>query len=65
MMETFVKIDNGHSYGSWKDVKNWCNYVYNKTHNMDHELINYSIKSNWVGYKKSLHLQLASKFPKV
>ena len=30
-------------YGSWKDIKYFCNYVKNKTNNEDHFLIKYAI----------------------
>jgi hypothetical protein len=37
--------DNGktHQYGSWKDIKYFCNYCHNKMCDVDHPLIQYAI----------------------
>ena len=32
-----------HPYGSWKDIKFFCQYCYTKTSNKEHPLINYAI----------------------
>jgi len=36
-------ISNGHQYGSWNDVKYFCNYVKELTQNRDHPMIEYAI----------------------
>ena len=36
--------DNVHQYGSWKDIKYFCNFVLNKTLTKDHALIQFGIK---------------------
>jgi hypothetical protein len=33
-----------HQYGCWKDIKYLCQYVYNKTGDYDHPIINYCIE---------------------
>jgi len=35
---------NKHQYGSWSDVKYFCDFVLRITNNPDHELINYAIE---------------------
>lgn len=40
--KNFVKITNEHPYGSWKDVKYFCNYVLEKTADRKHPLIIYA-----------------------
>jgi hypothetical protein len=40
-LEKFVLLDNDHPYGSWKDIKYFCNYVSAKTKNQSHPLIQY------------------------
>lgn len=41
-LEKFVLLDKEHPYGSWKDMKYFCNYVLAKTNNTAHPLINYA-----------------------
>jgi len=41
-LEKFVLLDQDHPYGSWKDMKYLCNYVFQKTKNQDHPLINFA-----------------------
>lgn len=41
--ETKCVLENYHPYGSWKDIKYFCNYIREKTGNADHELINVAI----------------------
>lgn len=36
-------VNEEHAYGSWKDIKYLCNYVYEKTQNKKHPLIVHSI----------------------
>ena len=35
---------NKHQFGSWSDVKYFCDFVFRTTNNPDHELINYAIE---------------------
>ena len=43
-LETFVKRkDQEHPYGSWKDIKYFCNFILKKTLSKDHPLIKYGI----------------------
>ena len=35
--------DNIQGYGSWSDIKRFSQYIYDKTNNIDHNLINYMI----------------------
>ena len=40
----FVLHENNiHPYGSWKDIKLFCNYIKKRTNNEDHPLILYSM----------------------
>ena len=41
-LDKFVLMDNEHPYGSWKDMKYFCNYVRLKTKNDNHPLIDYA-----------------------
>ena len=44
-LESFVKrADKEHPYGSWKDIKYFCNFVFDKTLTKDHALIQFGIK---------------------
>lgn len=46
-LETLVKFGDdkdAHQYGSWKDLKYFCQYCLDRTKNLDHELIVHSIK---------------------
>jgi len=40
----FVKIDENMPYGSWKDIKKICQYVLEKTNDIQHPLILYGIE---------------------
>jgi hypothetical protein len=42
ILELFVKIDNEHPYGSWKDIKYFCDYCKMKT-DENHPLILYAM----------------------
>lgn len=37
-----LRENNEHPFGSWKDVKYFCEYIKQHTHNTDHPLINYA-----------------------
>ena len=41
-LEKFVLLDSEHPYGSWKDMKYFCNYVIKKTNNLQHQLIEHA-----------------------
>ena len=41
-LDKFVLLDKEHPYGSWKDMKYFCNYVRMKTNNDSHPLIDYA-----------------------
>jgi hypothetical protein len=41
-LEKFVLLDKEHPYGSWKDMKYFCNYVIDKTNNEEHPLVEYA-----------------------
>ena len=44
-LRCFVQLDDGsHPYGSWKDIKYFCNYCINSGLNEDHQLIQYSLE---------------------
>jgi hypothetical protein len=45
-LKCFVYIDdkNTHPYGSWKDIKYFCNYVRKETQNNEHSLIKYAFE---------------------
>jgi hypothetical protein len=45
-LKCFVYIDekNTHPYGSWKDIKYFCNYIRKETKNNEHPLIKYAIE---------------------
>lgn len=66
-----------HPYGSWKDVKYFCDYVYRRTHDETHELIQYAsallvnqIKYDYKNYclnlsgssEDEIHVSLAAKW---
>lgn len=38
MIESFVNMENQHPLGSWKDLKNLNNLIYEKTHNLGNEI---------------------------
>lgn len=40
----FVRLDNTHPYGSWKDVKYFCNYIVEKTGDKNHKLIEHACR---------------------
>lgn len=44
MIDKIVYIKGTHQYGSWKDIKYLCDYIYKRTDNYDHEFINVLIK---------------------
>jgi len=45
-LKCFVYIDdkNTHPYGSWKDIKYFCNYVRKETQNNEHSLISHALR---------------------
>lgn len=44
-LESFVKSnDNEHPFGSWKDIKYFCNFLMKKGLSKQHDLINFSIQ---------------------
>ena len=45
-LKCFVYIDdkNTHPYGSWKDIKYFCNYIRKETKNNEHPLIKYALE---------------------
>ena len=58
-----------HQYGSWSDVKYFCQYVKYYTHNENHELINYAVelmveqlKYDKEQYTKQLPYSLAARW---
>lgn len=57
-LEKFVLLDKEHPYGSWKDMKYFCNYVLAKTKNKDHPLIDYACQL----IIKQIHLDLESTY---
>jgi len=44
LFEKFVYIPNQHQYGSWKDVKYFCNYIKKSSNNISHPFIMYIVK---------------------
>ena len=42
-LNTQGEITDGHQYGSWNDVKYFCNYVKELTNNREHPMIEYAI----------------------
>jgi hypothetical protein len=44
LFENFVIIPGEHQYGSWKDVKYFCNYVINKSADAFHPFIGYIVR---------------------
>ena len=44
LFEKFVSIPETHQYGSWKDVKYFCNYIKEKTGDPSHYFINYIVR---------------------
>jgi hypothetical protein len=45
LFENFIVSSKiNHPYGSWKDVKYFCQYVLNTTNNKDHPFINYIVE---------------------
>lgn len=44
LFEKFVSIPESHQYGSWKDVKYFCNYIKQKTGDSSHYFINYIVR---------------------
>ena len=65
----FTQFVQGRTYGSWKDIKKFCQYIYNKTDDVNHPLIehacdllvsqlNYDIKS----IKQGRSISLAAKW---
>ena len=54
-----------HPYGSWKDIKFFCQYCYTKTSNKEHPLINYAVSLLVRQLKKDVNeeeLSLAGKW---
>lgn len=43
-LSCFVKMENELPYGSWKDIKNVCKYVEERTKNVKHPLVLYGIE---------------------
>ena len=43
MVHLTKDMEEVHPYGSWKDIKFFCEYCYKKTSNKEHPLINYAI----------------------
>lgn len=44
-LQKFVTFEeNGHPYGSWKDIKYFCNYCKNKGLSLDHPLMQYAFQ---------------------
>lgn len=43
LTDKIVYMKGFHQYGSWKDIKYLCYYIYNKTNNKDHDYIEYLI----------------------
>lgn len=43
-LSLFVIFPSNHPYGSWKDIKYFCNYCKNKSQNINHPLIIYAIE---------------------
>ena len=43
LFETFVFIENKHQYGYWGDVKKMSSYVFSKTKDSNHFIINYIV----------------------
>ena len=45
-LKCFVYLDdkNTHPYGSWKDIKYFCNYIKKETNNNEHPLIKYALE---------------------
>jgi hypothetical protein len=45
-LKCFVYLDdkNTHPYGSWKDIKYFCNYIRKETKNNEHPLIKYALE---------------------
>ena len=69
--EQFVILDNSseHPYGSWRDLKYWCEYVKNKSGDSNHYLINHALSlaeaqlhNDWEFYKlnQGYHGKLAA-----
>ena len=44
LFEKFVSIPETHQYGSWKDMKYFCNYIKEKTDDSKHYFINYIVR---------------------
>ena len=40
LLSTFVKLENEHPYGSWKDLKYFCNYYISEGRRKDENLLN-------------------------
>jgi len=43
-LEKFVSIDNNHPYGSWKDIKYFCNYCKSKHMPLSHPLMQHAFR---------------------
>ena len=44
MFDKIVYMKGYHQYGSWKDIKYFCYYIYYKTGNPNHEFIEYIVQ---------------------
>jgi hypothetical protein len=44
LLKCFVSLDNKHPYGSWKDMKYFCNYCKTQSGDENHPFINYAIQ---------------------
>ena len=43
LLSTVKLEDDDHAYGSWKDIKYLCHYLYKRTNDKDHDFIEYLI----------------------
>lgn len=62
LFENFiVSTEINHPYGSWKDVKYFCQYVCNVTNNKDHDFINYIVELSNFYLQKDYETLLSEK----
>ena len=52
LIDKIVYMKGYHQYGSWKDIKYLCDYIYKKTDNENHDFINYLLKLTTFYLKK-------------
>ena len=52
LIDKIVYMKGYHQYGSWKDIKYLCDYIYKKTDNENHDFYKLFIEINYFLFEK-------------